>query len=57
MHLRDFLCAQALGIAVELGPASIARCLEEAGVAFMFAPHYHPAMKAIVPVRRALKVS
>ncbi|GMH38352.1 hypothetical protein BSKO_06236 [Bryopsis sp. KO-2023] len=45
-----------LGVAIDLGPESISRCLDSAGVAFMFAPRYHPAMKAIVPVRRKLKV-
>jgi hypothetical protein len=36
---------EALGVAVELGPEGVSRCLEEAGVGFMFAPTYHPAMK------------
>ena len=47
---------EALGIAVELDPAGVNLCLEEAGVGFMFAPSFHPAMKAVVPVRKALKV-
>lgn len=47
---------EALGVAVELGPAGVTACLEQAGVAFMYAPTYHPAMKAVVPVRKALKV-
>lgn len=47
---------EALGIAVELGPAGVERCIREAGVGFMFAPIYHPAMKAVSPVRRALRV-
>lgn len=47
---------EALGVVIDLGPEGIARCLDEAGVAFMFAPRFHPAMKAVVPVRRALKV-
>ena len=37
---------EALGVAVELGPEGVARCIDEAGVGFMFAPTYHPAMKA-----------
>ena len=48
--------AQALGVAVELGPESVGACIEQAGVGFMFAPHFHPAMKAVVPVRKALRV-
>ncbi len=47
---------QALGVAVELGPNGVKACIKEAGVGFMFAPTYHPAMRAVVPVRRALKV-
>ncbi|KAG2440531.1 hypothetical protein HYH02_010409 [Chlamydomonas schloesseri] len=47
---------EALGIAIDLGPAGINRCLEEAGIAFMYAPRYHPGMKAVRPVRSALKV-
>lgn len=47
---------QRMGVALDLGPVGAARCLEEAGVTFMFAPRFHPAMKAVVPVRRALGV-
>ena len=47
---------QAMGIAVDLGPEGVARCVREAGVGFMMAPRYHPAMAAVVPVRRSLKV-
>jgi hypothetical protein len=47
---------QALGIAIDIGPSSINTCLEEAGIAFMYSPRYHPAMKAVRPVRSALKV-
>ena len=50
------LMTQAMGIAVELGPEGVARCIHEAGVGFMMAPRYHPAMAAVVPVRRSLKV-
>jgi len=47
---------EALGVAIELGPEGVTRCLDESGVGFMFAPTFHPAMKAVVPVRKALKV-
>ena len=45
-----------LGVVIDLGPREMERCLSEAGIGFMFAPRYHPAMKAVVPVRRSLKV-
>jgi anthranilate phosphoribosyltransferase len=44
----------ALGAKIELSPDAARRCLEAAGVTFLFAPFYHPAFKAIAPVRRAL---
>ncbi len=37
---------EALGVAVDIGPEGVRRCIDEAGVGFMFAPAYHPAMKA-----------
>ena len=46
----------ALGVAVDLGPEGVAKCVEEVGMGFMFAPRYHPSMKAVAPVRKALKV-
>lgn len=51
-----FAPLQALGVKVDLGPEGIAQCIEQAGIAFMFSPRYHPAMKAVAPVRRSLKV-
>jgi len=39
-----------------LAPEAIPGCMEACGVAFMFAPLFHPAMKHVLPVRRALKV-
>lgn len=45
---------EALGITVGLEPAQARRCLDEAGVAFLFAPHYHPGIAHAMPVRRAL---
>ncbi|HEY6984797.1 MAG TPA: anthranilate phosphoribosyltransferase [Rhodanobacteraceae bacterium] len=47
---------EALGVAIDLEPAGIARCLAETGIGFMFAPNHHPAMKAVAPVRRELGV-
>jgi anthranilate phosphoribosyltransferase len=46
----DFL--EAVGIAIDLPPEGVARCVSESGFGFMFAPQYHPAMRhAIVPRR------
>jgi len=46
---------EVLGVKM-LDPDRIASCIEEAGVAFMFAPKFHPAMKHVVPVRKSLGV-
>jgi anthranilate phosphoribosyltransferase len=45
---------EALGIRIDLSTDDFRRCIAEAGVGFMFAPHYHPAFKAVVGVRKAL---
>ncbi|WP_343233004.1 anthranilate phosphoribosyltransferase [Miltoncostaea marina] len=47
---------EALGARIDLGPDEVARCLDETGLGFMFAPSHHPAFRHIVPVRRALGV-
>jgi anthranilate phosphoribosyltransferase len=47
---------EALGAAISLAPGDVARCLEETGIGFMFAPNHHPAMKVVAPVRRELGV-
>ncbi len=47
---------EALGARIDLDSDGVARCLEETGVGFMYAPAHHPAFKYIVPVRRALGV-
>jgi anthranilate phosphoribosyltransferase len=44
----------ALGLAVDLSPEDAARAIEEVGIAFLFAPRMHPAMKEVMPVRREL---
>jgi anthranilate phosphoribosyltransferase len=43
-----------LGVKLELTPARLRQCLEQLGVAFVFAPAWHPAFKAIGPVRKEL---
>ena len=43
-----------LGVKIDLAPADLRRCVEEHGLGFLFAPAFHPAFKAIVPVRKAL---
>ncbi len=41
----------ALGVAIELAPEGVARCIRDAGIGFMFAPAHHPAMKNVGPTR------
>jgi anthranilate phosphoribosyltransferase len=43
-----------LGIHIEAGPPGLVRCLEEAGIAFLFAPRFHPALRHAGPVRKQL---
>jgi anthranilate phosphoribosyltransferase len=47
---------ESLGIDIGLPPADIARSIAETGIGFMFAPHHHPAMKNVAPVRKELGV-
>jgi anthranilate phosphoribosyltransferase len=47
---------EALGVAIELGPAGVATCVAEAGIGFCFAPRYHPAMRHAGPSRRDLGI-
>jgi len=47
---------EALGMTLNLTPAQVAICVEQAGVGFMFAPNHHSAMKHAAPVRRELGV-
>jgi anthranilate phosphoribosyltransferase len=47
---------EALGARVSLPPPAIARCIDETGLGFMFAPNHHSAMKHAAPVRKELGV-
>ena len=47
---------EALGLELPLDEQRACECLRQTGFTFLFAPHYHPAMKALVPVRKALGV-
>ncbi|MEW6059190.1 MAG: anthranilate phosphoribosyltransferase [Actinomycetota bacterium] len=47
---------EALGVKIDLDAAGAERCISEAGIAFLFAPVFHPAMGHAAPVRRELRV-
>jgi anthranilate phosphoribosyltransferase len=47
---------EALGARIDLSPAGVARCIEEVGFGFMFAPAHHQATRYVIPVRRELAV-
>jgi anthranilate phosphoribosyltransferase len=47
---------EALGVNVNLTPEQVAKCVDEIGIGFMFAPNHHSAMKHAAPVRRELGV-
>jgi anthranilate phosphoribosyltransferase len=47
---------EALGFSPPLDEAGVAECLAATGFAFLFAPYFHPAMKALAPIRSALGV-
>jgi len=47
---------EALGVRIELGAEAVAQCLETAGIGFMFAPNFHPAMKYAAVTRREIGI-
>ena len=47
---------EALGAQINLQAQQVARCIDEIGLGFMFAPNHHPAMKNVAPIRRELGV-
>ena len=47
---------EALGARIDLSPGAVARCIDEVGFGFMFAPAHHQATRYVIPVRRQLAV-
>jgi anthranilate phosphoribosyltransferase len=47
---------EALGVRIALSPEAVARCVREAGIGFMLAPAFHPAMRHVGPVRVELGI-
>lgn len=47
---------EGLGVEIELSPDAVARCVSEAGIGFMYAPAYHPAMRFVGPTRREIGI-
>lgn len=47
---------EALGIKIDLSAESVAECIENTGIGFMFAPVFHPAMKHAAPVRKEIGI-
>ncbi|MFI5345133.1 MAG: anthranilate phosphoribosyltransferase [Elusimicrobiota bacterium] len=45
---------EALGVRTDITPARAARCVEQTGVGFLFAPNHHPGFARVGPVRRQL---
>src|SRR5215470_4354541 len=47
---------EALGVNISLAPSAVANCLSTVGIAFLFAPAMHSAMKYVQPARRELRL-
>lgn len=47
---------EALGVAIDLGPEQVQRCVTEVGIGFCFAPVFHPALRHAAGVRREIGV-
>lgn len=47
---------EALGVVIALSPDGVRRCVAEAGIGFLFAPAFHPAMRHVAPVRSQLGI-
>ena len=47
---------EGLGVVIELSPQAVAQCVNEAGIGFMFAQAFHPAMRFVGPTRREIGI-
>lgn len=47
---------EALGVNIETSSSHLLTCLQEAQIAFMYAPLYHPSLKKIAPIRKGLSL-
>ncbi len=47
---------EALGAKLDLSPEQVARCIDQTGIGFMFAPNHHSAMRHAAPVRKELGI-
>jgi anthranilate phosphoribosyltransferase len=47
---------EGLGVNLQAPPEKVSAALDRVGITFLFAPGWHPAMKAVAPLRRSLKV-
>ena len=47
---------ETLGINLDLTPQKVARCVDEVGIGFLYAPLLHTAMKHVMPVRREMAI-
>ncbi len=50
----DFL--ESVGVKIDTEPSVVARCIENLGFGFIFAPRYHPSMKQVAPIRREIAI-
>ena len=47
---------ETLGVKIDLSPEGVQRCIQEAGIGFMFAPVFHPAMRYAAGPRREIGI-
>jgi anthranilate phosphoribosyltransferase len=47
---------ESVGVKIDAPPEIVVRCLEKAGIGFIFAPNFHPATRNVMPVRQALGI-
>lgn len=47
---------EAMGVKIDLAPERVAKCIEDVGIGFIFAPNFHPAMKYAAPSRKEIGI-